>query len=447
ENLLRHNIEVYNCGRTLTKNGVTYSGSDSYYVPLKQKEYRFARSLFEPLMKFADTVFYDISTWVMPMAFNISYSTLTGSEASGMAGEQVTAPPVAEGKLTGADKPYAWLFEWNDFFAPRALYMMQQAGLTARVSASPFTLTEDGRKMQFGYGTIMVHPAQMNATAGETAEIMQRVASECGLTVHGAATGLTTSGIDLGSNEFVALEMPSVLLLTDEGISSGDAGEIWHLLDVRYGMQVTLMPASRLASASLSRYNVIIVAGNPPISQAAVDRLKEWNRAGGTLIAYKNGNRWIAANGFAEVSYVENAALPEGVATSYADRSLSRALHMIPGSIFMTKLDLTHPLCYGYTKDLLPVFKRSSTAVKEAGTASNNPVRYIESPLLSGYCTKENNERIGNSLFASVHSGPGRVISIYDDTNFRAIWFGTAKIFANAIFFGQTLRQESRYGQ
>ena len=447
ENLLRHNIEVYNCGRTLTKNGVTYSGSDSYYVPLKQKEYRFARSLFEPLMKFADTVFYDISTWVMPMAFNISYSTLTGSEASGMAGEQVTAPPVAEGKLTGADKPYAWLFEWNDFFAPRALYMIQQAGLTARVSASPFTLTEDGRKMQFGYGTIMVHPAQMNATAGETAEIMQRVASECGLTVHGAATGLTTSGIDLGSNEFVALEMPTVLLLTDEGISSGDAGEIWHLLDVRYGMQVTLMPSSRLASASLSRYNVIIVAGNPPVSQAAVDRLKEWNRAGGTLIAYKNGNRWIAANGFAEVSYVENAALPEGVATSYADRSLSRALHMIPGSIFMTKLDLTHPLCYGYTKDLLPVFKRSSTAVKETGTASNNPVRYIESPLLSGYCTKENNERIGNSLFASVHSGPGRVISIYDDTNFRAIWFGTAKIFANAIFFGQTLRQESRYGQ
>ena len=257
ENLLRHHIELYSCARTLTKNGVTYSAADSYFVPLKQKDYRFVRSLFDPVMKFTDTVFYDISTWVMPLAFNISYTILTGSEASGMAGEKVSAPPEREGRLTGSDNPYAWLFEWNDFFAPRALYMIQRAGLTARVAASPFTLSEEDSSLQFGFGTIMVHSVQKNATAGETAEVMRRVARECGLTVHGAATGLTSSGIDLGSNEFVALEMPSVMLLTDEGISSGDAGEIWHLLDVRYGMQVTLMPSARLATASLSRYNVI----------------------------------------------------------------------------------------------------------------------------------------------------------------------------------------------
>jgi len=32
------------------------------------------------------------------------------------------------------------------------------------------------------------------------------------------------------------------------------------------------------------------------------------------------------------------------------------------------------------------------------------------------------------------------VISIYDDTNFRAIWYGTSKLFVNAVFLGQLLR-------
>ncbi|MCK7534620.1 MAG: hypothetical protein MZV63_28255 [Marinilabiliales bacterium] len=128
-----------------------------------------------------------------------------------------------------------------------------------------------------------------------------------------------------------------MLLLTDEGIASDDAGEIWQLLDVRYGMQVTLMPASRMSSATLSKYNVIIIAGNPSMPQATVDRIREWNRGGGTILAYKGGNRWVAGNGFADISYTDNAAVPATVERSYVNRSADRALHTIPGSIFKTK--------------------------------------------------------------------------------------------------------------
>ena len=447
ENLLRHKIEIYRCGRNITKNGVTFSSTDSYFVPLKQKEYRFVRSLFEPVTSFADTVFYDISTWVMPMAFNLAYSPLNNAEASGMAAEKVTAPPMPAGRITGGEKSYAWLFEWSDSYAPRALYMIQNAGLTARVAAKPFSaITASGEK-KFSYGTVLVHPGSSLLQADAIRSLMEKVAEECGITIHGISTGLTPSGIDLGSNDFIPLTRPSVLLLIDEGIPSDDAGEIWHLLDVRYGMQVTLMPASRLASANLSRYNVIIVAGNPSVPQAAVDRVREWNRAGGTIVAYKGGNRWIAGNGFAEIEYIANATVPVETERRYADRTADRALHTIPGSIFLTRIDLTHPLCYGYTGEYLPVFKSESAAVKMTGNTYNNPVRYTAAPLLSGYCSKENLGRISNSVFACVQPGPGRVISIYDDTSFRAIWFGTSRILANAVFFGQTLRQESRYGQ
>ncbi|MBE0678969.1 MAG: zinc carboxypeptidase [Bacteroidales bacterium] len=447
ENLLRHKIEIYRSGRNITKNGVIFSSTDSYFVPLKQKEYRFVRSLFEPVSRFADTVFYDISTWVMPMAFNLSYSTLNGSEVTGMTGEKVTEPPLPHGNVTGDEKPYAWLFEWSDSYAPRALYMIQSAGLTARVSARPFTVSTGGKEKKFGYGTIMVHSPENHRTDEEMTAIMKGVADECGITIYGVSTGLTPAGIDLGSNDFIPLARPSVMLLVDEGIPSDDAGEIWHLLDVRYGMQVTLMPASRLVSANLSRYNVIIVAGNPSMPQAVVDRVREWNRTGGTIIACKGGNRWLAGNGFAEIDYIENASVPASAERRYADRQADRALHMIPGSIFLTRIDVTHPLCYGYTGEYLPVFKSDATAVKLTGNTYNSPVRYTSAPLLSGYCSKENLTRISNSVFACVQPGPGRVISIYDETSFRAVWFGTAKILANAVFFGQTLRQESRYGQ
>jgi hypothetical protein len=178
-----------------------------------------------------------------------------------------------------------------------------------------------------------------------------------------------------------------------------------------------------------------------------VERVREWNRAGGTIIAYKDGNRWVSSNKFAEIDFIENAPIPEGGEKRYIDRSKERALHQIPGSIFETRIDLTHPLCYGYSKPLLPVFKSEVTAVRVNGNPYGNPVRHTAAPLLSGYCTPENIERIKNSAFVSVHSSPGRVISIYDDTNFRAIWFGTSKLFVNAVFFGQILRQESRYDQ
>ena len=34
----------------------------------------------------------------------------------------------------------------------------------------------------------------------------------------------------------------------------------------------------------------------------------------------------------------------------------------------------------------------------------------------------------------------GRIISLVDNPNFRAFWYGTNKLFLNSIFFGQLMR-------
>jgi len=227
-----------------------------------------------------------------------------------------------------------------------------------------------------------------------------------------------------------------VMMFTGEGSNSSEAGEIWHLLDTRYKIPVTMVTPSKANSINLQKYNVIIVTGNPQVSPAFIEKLKVWNKNGGTLIGFENGNRWISNNKITKIDFVDEAKLKKDEG-SYINMQTDKQINQIPGSIFEVRLDLSHPLCYGYQKNLLPVFKSGITAAKKDTTIYNNPLVYTDNPLLSGYCSTDNINRIKGTSFVSVHGS--RIISIYDNTNFRATWYGTNKVFMNAIFFGQIL--------
>jgi len=436
--LLQHRIKVFRTTRNITMNGILFNQADSYIVPLKQPEYRFIRSLFEPVKEFTDSIFYDISTWVLPMSFNLNCAALTlQKDVDGLFGAEITDTPAVRGSLESDDSPFAYLFEWNDYFAPKALFMLQSKGIRARVSTEGFVYDDGKFKKSFCQGTIVIPSAGQPLEGKDLKSLTESVAKDCGITVYGVNTGLTPEGIDLGSNKIVVLEKPSVAMIVGDGANSTYAGEIWHLLDYRFRMPVTLISASRFGSFSLERYNVIIITGSPAVSSQGIENLKEWNSKGGTIIGFESGNNWLVKNKLAEIDFIPEPAetRKEGI---YKNRSDDRQAQQIPGSIFQTRLDLSHPLCYGFIRDLLPVFKTTTSVAKNDQNIYNNPVKYTDNPLLSGYCTDANIGRIKGSPFASVHGT--RIISLYDNTNFRAIWYGTNKIFLNAIFLGQILR-------
>lgn len=436
--LLQHQIKVFRTDRDLTKNGIVYKAGNSFVVPLKQTEHRFIRSLFEPVKEFTDSTFYDISTWILPMSFNINYSGITlAKELEVLTGPEITQAPVTTGKLISPEDPYAFLFEWNEYYAPKALFALQNAGIITRVAGDKFIYDNDELKKAFSYGTIVIASSGQSVTAIELKAIMEKVAKETGITIYGVKTGLTQGGIDLGSARIMVLKKPSIAMFAGSGANSSDAGEIWHMLDTRFNIPVTMITASGFGTADLDRYNVLIITGSPEINPAGIESIREWNRKGGAIIGFENGNNWLVRNKFAEIEFVPPVPgkKDEG---AYINRSAENQVHQIPGSIFETKLDLSHPLCFGYQRDLLPVFKSTSTAAKKDANIYSNPVSYTNNPLLSGYCTGDNIERLRGTAFASVHSN--RIISIYDDTNFRAVWYGTNKIFLNAVFFGQIMR-------
>jgi len=120
----------------------------------------------------------------------------------------------------------------------------------------------------------------------------------------------------------------------------------------------------------------------------------------------------------------------------YAMLDQDRGAQVIGGAIFSTDVDYTHPLGFGYGPDPLPVLRRGGLFFRPADNPYATPVRYSADALLSGYISLANAELLaGSAGVVVVAVGKGRVVLIADELAFRAFWFGTNKLIANAVFF------------
>ena len=66
-------------------------------------------------------------------------------------------------------------------------------------------------------------------------------AEKNGVDVYPLTTGLSAAGVDAGSASFVNISKPTVAILVGTGVSPTDAGEVWHLMDQRFNMPVSLL--------------------------------------------------------------------------------------------------------------------------------------------------------------------------------------------------------------
>src|SRR5690606_2668126 len=76
--LTRHQIEVFELDRELTAGEQTFKPGTSFVVPADQPQFRLINALFEKRTTFTDSLFYDVSTWTLPLAFNLPYAELSG---------------------------------------------------------------------------------------------------------------------------------------------------------------------------------------------------------------------------------------------------------------------------------------------------------------------------------------------------------------------------------
>lgn len=450
EMLRRHQIEVYELAQNLEADGKRFESGSAFVIPNNQQQHRFIEALFERRTTFTDSLFYDVSTWTMPYAYNLPFAELgSGSYSSNLLGNKIEGlSAFPEGEVIGGRSDYAYLFEWDGYYAPRALNRILKEGVRAKVATQPFTSVITTGVKEFDYGTILIPVGPQKVESSKIHELAQQAAEEDGLNVYAISTGLTQGGMDLGSRNFEDLKKTKVAIVAGDGTSSYEVGEAWHLLDQRYAMTPTLLTMDRFNYTDISRYNVIVMVngGYNGFSDSSVEKLKNWVRDGGTLIATKYAINWAKSNELANIEFLEDEEedSAEVVTRPYADRSAARGAQYIGGSIFNTRLDLTHPLGYGYNDDDLTVFRNSTLFMKKAENPYATPLYYTDEPLASGYISDENLEKLkGTAAIVVSRLGSGKVITMTDNPNFRAFWYGTNKLFMNAIFFGQTISGDS----
>ncbi|PWL38246.1 zinc carboxypeptidase [Flagellimonas aquimarina] len=432
EILNRHKIKFHELASDATIAGKTYKKGYSYVVPMNQKNPRLINAMFEKRTTFQDSLFYDISAWTFPLSFNVDYANLTSLSNAG--------PEVLDFKAPngGTDKHsnYAYLFEWHEYYTPKALNKILQKGLRAKTAKSPFSL--EGK--QYDYGTIMVPVQNQKLNPKDLYNFLNNVAKDSRIKIKAVSTGLT-QGIDLGSNDFDPIKKQKIAILVGDGVRSYDAGEIWHLFDTRYDMKITKIDTRYFNTADLDQYTDLILPsgwGNKILDKQGAEKIKNWVKSGGTVIGYRNTANWFNKYEFMKLEMKKDTLVAKNI--PFDQKNDFRGAQVTGGAIFETKLDRSHPINFGYKNDKLAMFRNTNIYLKPEKNSYDNPIQYTNNPLLSGYISEENQELIKNSVpFKATRMGKGRVILFTDNTNFRAFWYGTNKLLMNAIFFGQMM--------
>ena len=461
--LAQHRIEVRPLTEPAQFGGIDFQPGHAWVVMAGQAQFRLVQEMFGQRTKFEDNVFYDVSGWTLPLAFNLPLAeadkvVLTGAPLTGR-------PAFPAAAVVGENATYAYAFNWNHYFAPRALQRLLRAGIVAKgLTSAPVEATAaDGSRVTLGYGSVLIPLGAQPEKAELIARLLATIAREDGVPVYGFNTGLTPKGVDFGSSSFAPLSLPRVALLVGDGVDPHDIGAAWHVLDQRVGLAPTLLDHTQLGSRpNFSRYNVVVMADGryDALDAAIAPALKEFVRGGGTLVVMGRAGPWAAKNEIAALDYAggggsgigatrnntaaEAASKPDAAAPRrepYASAADRDALRLVAGAQFAASIDVTHPLGYGFTSDRLTLCRKNTLLLRPAKSPYETPAVYTAHPLQSGFASEHNQKAIANTAaLVALTVGRGAVVAMPDDPNFRGFWYGGNRVFFNAVFYGRAIR-------
>jgi hypothetical protein len=456
--LLLHGIEVYRTtAPTRIRRAMHYYSdeaqslslsADTYVIPMQQPKGRLAKTLLEPFTQLPDTSFYDITAWSLPAAYHVEAYWTDEQLTRGL--ERISTTILIDGNVDGIAR-YAYLIPWTNDMSAKMLPKMLQRGYRIHVASRSFKQ----KGIVFQPGTLVVFTSQNESDLHDT---IGAYASQYGVKVYATDTGTSEEGIDLGSNYVIPVRKPVVGIFSDVPTVPGEYGEVWYLFDELYEIPFTPLRTQSIRNIDLNKYTVLILPGDGSgtgygemIDSVAVNRLKTWISAGGTLITL-NGASVFATKETSELTDVslipdqDTAEMSEEEKRKKSeerDRFIRLGMQerinylqreTIAGAVFRVKLDTTHPLAFGYT-DHTFILKRGGRAFGLSSQGYNVGL-YSEEGALSGFASTSLAQKVTGSAFLIDYPlGRGRIIMFTENPNFRMFWPGLTKMLLNACFF------------
>jgi Zinc carboxypeptidase len=460
----------------------------TYAIDLAQPDGFLARSLLDPENKPDLNYFYDVSAWSLPYALGIEAYT-SGKPLRARA-SVIEAAPVEKGTVSrlgndgngGSATTAAYVISWEQSAAMPVLARLLSDNYKTFVTLKPSRQKDaQGKEKDLPAGSIVL-PIEGNLPS-LTARITQ-LAEENHCQVFAVPTLLADNeGTDLGSNKVRFLRKPRVAMLMDSPINASDYGSLWFLLEKQIGLPFSPIRAESLRDTDLNQYNVLILppdSGDGRSYTRLLDktRISEWVNNGGLLIGIRGGAVWatkrragIASTGFhwvrrdAEEQRIEeerasakpgepredepqpskeekeklNQAKLERKLMKYADREQDFRRELIPGTVLRVNVDNTHPLGFGLPEQMA-VLDRTAP-ILELTAKGENPAYFVKDNMkLSGFISPENEKKLSLTAYAlRERIGAGHVVLFADNPTFRGHWDATARMLANAIFFGHVV--------
>jgi len=435
-----HEIKFKPLAIEIEIDGQSFKPENSYIIPQRQTQSLLINSIFEKREEFNDNTFYDVSSWNMPLAFDIDYKMVSRSDFT----NKLVADKTQKSTMVfeNIDKQtVALAFSWQNFSSANLLSYLHNNEISVRLVGKDVKVSTDNGYQLLKKGDIIVPVRAQKYSLDELTRILQEKIISLELNAISIRSGLAISGPDLGSPSMPLLKPVKPLMMIGDEVNVYQAGEVWHLMDQRLEQNVTMMKAKDVFKVDLTEYtHLILVDGKYEFSEKQKNKLELWIKNGGILITQSGASEWVAKQGWISSKGSDLEPLPD-TTLNYSEMDDTRSEHFIGGAIASTKIDLSHPLGYGLSDENLAIFKRGQFSFSEPKESFVSFARFNKKPLLAGYMSKANQSHIAEATSILVQGlGKGKLIAFTDDMNFRGFWLGTSRVFVNAIYFGDVIR-------
>ncbi len=428
DKLLLHKIEVYK-----TKD-------NSYAVPTNQTQYRMVQTMFETYNKYRDSVYYDASSWSVANFYNMKYKEVRSLTL----GDKINSLSDLETVALVEKSNYAYIIDWDDYNAPAVLYELQSKKIVASAAFKPFVSTIKTGKKTFNYGSLVVPVSLQKKKPEEVYKIIKAAQKKYNVPIYAVNTGYSSAGIDLGSRNVKPVTKPKAAMFVGNGVRSYEAGEVWHLLDKRVKMPITKLQMRNFGRTDLDKYNTLVmVSGRYNFTKKELEKIKNWVSRGNTLVTIGSAAKWAVDKKIVKekLTKKEKDSTSLVVRKPYVDAGEHIGKESLGGVILKVDLDITHPLAFGYHDTTIPIYKNNSVWLSPSKSEYGTVAKYSKNPHIDGFITAKNMEKFIKPSASLVVSkiGSGRVILFADNPNFRGSWYGTNRLFLNALFLGDKI--------
>ncbi|RZO97791.1 MAG: zinc carboxypeptidase [Flavobacteriales bacterium] len=428
DKLLIHNVKVY-------------KSKGKYIVPVNQTQSRMVKNFFETYDKYVDSVFYDASAWSMSNFYNMKSKKLKNFNIE----SEVLSTNNLVKNVKVNKSEYSYILDWDDYNSVATLNYLQKNNLITYSAFKPFSVkvNETSGIKNFNYGSILIPVSKQKMSSEKLYKIIKTAQEKFNVPIYNSKSGFSIKGIDLGSNNFRINKPVKVGLLVGEGVNSYEAGEVWHLMDTRIHMPLSKIRLSQFSRVPLDKYTTLIIVSGSynQLTKTDIEKINNWVKKGNTLITIAKGSSWAIEKELVKESLLEPSNDSIFSRKNYVSAAENIGRERIGGAILKVDIDLTHPLAFGYRDSSIPVYKNNNVFINKTKDHYSSVGVYSKDPHIDGYISEKNlknNFKNTASLIVSRLSS-GRVVMFADNPNFRGSWYGTNKLFLNAIFFGNNI--------